>query len=607
MLTINTNLASLIAQGSLTNSTNLLNQAIERMTTGFKINGAKDNAANYSISTNMTTKIGAYQVAEDNAAMALDMVDTASESLSIISDGFSRLRALVIQARNGTYKSTSKTALQREASSLIDEIIRIYRSAEYNGVKLFESGTIDGNFINEVSQRDTEQMTELSSVSNSTVISSGMYSISTPQELALLAEMTNSGRIQGGEFVLADNIDLSEYSSGEGWTPIGNTTTNTFKGTFDGNGYVVYNLNIYRPNEGNVGLFGRSEGNIKNLGLENAKVVGKNGTGAIVGNAAKITIDNCYAQAVVISDDGFVGGLSGYLIGACTNSFFEGSVIGEEFVGGIAGEANSAAVQNCYTKGSISGNSIVGGIAGNVTYNAYIQNCWVQSDVAGRSESSVSIGGIAGHLGGTSIKGCYVLNVSDVSAVFVGGGWSTKVEDCFYNQAYSEEGVPLASDNITVTNAHVCSNKQPFRATYAAGGDKEICWTGGESNFEFQIGTTSELNSSVKIDMTFSLKGISELKDMDIESENYLKIIDNFINIISGKSTVLGGVQNRLFSVLEEISIQYDNLVSSRSTLRDADIAEVSSEYIRQQILQEASATLLAAANQSPAIALQLI
>ena len=65
-------------------STDKLNQAIERMTTGFKINHAKDNAANYSISTDMTTKIGAYQVAEDNCAQGLDMITTASESLSLI-------------------------------------------------------------------------------------------------------------------------------------------------------------------------------------------------------------------------------------------------------------------------------------------------------------------------------------------------------------------------------------------------------------------------------------------------------------------------------------------------------------------------------------------
>ena len=76
---------------------------------------------------------------------------------------------------------------------------------------------------------------------------------------------------------------------------------------------------------------------------------------------------------------------------------------------------------------------------------------------------------------------------------------------------------------------------------------------------------------------------------------------------ISLAQTHLGAAENRFTSILEDISIKYENLVSSRSTLRDADIAEESSEYIKMQILQQASATLLATANQSPSIALQLL
>ena len=79
------------------------------------------------------------------------------------------------------------------------------------------------------------------------------------------------------------------------------------------------------------------------------------------------------------------------------------------------------------------------------------------------------------------------------------------------------------------------------------------------------------------------------------------------LSTVNAKQTEFGAIENRLTSALDEISIQYENLVSSRSTIRDADIAEVSSEYIRQQILQQASATLMATANQSPSIALQLI
>ena len=80
-----------------------------------------------------------------------------------------------------------------------------------------------------------------------------------------------------------------------------------------------------------------------------------------------------------------------------------------------------------------------------------------------------------------------------------------------------------------------------------------------------------------------------------------------FTNQLSEKSTQLGAVQNRLDSALESSLVNLENLISSRSTIRDADIAEESSAYIRQQILQQASATLLATANQSPSIALQLI
>ena len=127
---INTNLSSLIVQSSLKSSTNGLNIAIERMTSGFRINHAKDNAANYSINTKLSTKISAYQVAEENAMMGLDMVQTAESSLSQISDGLSRLRALATQAQNGTYGDKSLDAINAEANSLATEINRIFIMAK---------------------------------------------------------------------------------------------------------------------------------------------------------------------------------------------------------------------------------------------------------------------------------------------------------------------------------------------------------------------------------------------------------------------------------------------------------------------------------------------
>ena len=95
--------------------------------------------------------------------------------------------------------------------------------------------------------------------------------------------------------------------------------------------------------------------------------------------------------------------------------------------------------------------------------------------------------------------------------------------------------------------------------------------------------------------------------DAGIESVDAFNAIVAFEKLLSEKATELGAIQNRLDSALESIEVNINNLTSTRSTIRDADIAEVSSEYIKQQILQQASATLMATANQSPAIALQLI
>ena len=137
MLSINTNLSSLIVQNSMRTSTNKLNQAIERMTMGSKINHAKDNAANYSIATNMSTKMSALRVAEDNALQGLDLIDVCNSSLELISDKLMRLKNISLQARNDVYSETSLQALEAEAKTNIEEINRIFTSANYNGVTLF--------------------------------------------------------------------------------------------------------------------------------------------------------------------------------------------------------------------------------------------------------------------------------------------------------------------------------------------------------------------------------------------------------------------------------------------------------------------------------------
>ena len=135
-LTINTNISSLIAQRNLTSATTALNTAIERMTTGYKINHSSDNAAGYSIANLWKTQISSLDVAADNAATGNDLLTMAEETYGLVMDHVQRIRDLTEQAGNGTYGSASLKAINAEMTARLNEIDRIANNADFNGVKL---------------------------------------------------------------------------------------------------------------------------------------------------------------------------------------------------------------------------------------------------------------------------------------------------------------------------------------------------------------------------------------------------------------------------------------------------------------------------------------
>ena len=128
------------------------------------------------------------------------------------------------------------------------------------------------------------------------------------------------------------------------------------------------------------------------------------------------------------------------------------------------------------------------------------------------------------------------------------------------------------------------------------------------TSLTLQVGANGPDSNQITFNMAFMLDKLDDLRQIGTaNSASTISVCDSLISLVSEKQTLYGAVENRLMSVLDEISIQYDNLVSARSTIRDADIAEVSAEYIQKQILQQASATLMSTANQSASIALSLI
>ncbi len=142
-LTINTNISSIVAQGNLSKATKSLNTAIERMTTGYKINHASDNAAGYSIARNWETQLGSLDVAADNAATGADMLTTLEDTYSLVTSHLQRVRDLTEQAANGTYGSQSLKAIQSEITARLEEVDRISANCEFNGLKMMDGSMSD--------------------------------------------------------------------------------------------------------------------------------------------------------------------------------------------------------------------------------------------------------------------------------------------------------------------------------------------------------------------------------------------------------------------------------------------------------------------------------
>ena len=148
-ITVNTNMAALTAQSALNKSTNKMNTAMERMTTGYKINSSKDDAAGLAVSSNLEYKMSSLKVAQSNAQMGASLLATTEGIMSTISDNLTRVRDLTEQAANGTYGSDALGAINTEIKARLDEITRIANSADFNGKKVL-NGSMDKRVVLQV-------------------------------------------------------------------------------------------------------------------------------------------------------------------------------------------------------------------------------------------------------------------------------------------------------------------------------------------------------------------------------------------------------------------------------------------------------------------------
>jgi flagellin len=144
---INTNVVSLNAQRNLTSSQNALATSLQRLSSGMRINSAKDDAAGLAISQRMTSQINGLNQAARNANDGISMSQTAEGALGEIGNNLQRIRDLSVQSRNASNSVSDRTALNNEVQQLKSEIDRVASTTSFNGIKL-----LDGSFNNQAFQ-----------------------------------------------------------------------------------------------------------------------------------------------------------------------------------------------------------------------------------------------------------------------------------------------------------------------------------------------------------------------------------------------------------------------------------------------------------------------
>ena len=270
-----------------------------------------------------------------------------------------------------------------------------------------------------------------------TIESNGSYTVTSADGLMNIAELVNGGKTDIN-ITLDKNIDLT----GKGWTPIGTSFDNSYKGTFDGGGHTITGLAV-TTNDQFVGLFGylNRAGTVKNVVME----------------GVLITSNHMF---------GCTGGVVGYSWGTIENCSVSGSVSGTDCVGGVVGSQKAGSIIGCSTSATVKGTHYVGGVAGEKWGS--MTACYATGNVTLEiaSQKNNFGGGVVGLNGGSRVLACYATgNVTSTGSstgnVHIGGLFGdsyTTVTACYWKNN-QERGYKTAPESTKVDGTYVTWQK----------------------------------------------------------------------------------------------------------------------------------------------------
>ncbi len=582
------NIMAMNAYRNYTNNVNAMKKNLEKLSSGYKINRAGDDAAGLAISEKMRAQITGLETAQKNAKDGISLVQTAEGAMTEVHDMLNRMVELATQSANGTYDNTTDRAqMQKELNQLRDEIDRIADSSNFNGIKLFD-GSMEADSVKY----------SVGSASNLDILAGGTTTLNQAGTSTIVHKDGQQASKTKFEIEL-ENISFTTTATGNQTVTVTIGTTDTVTASV-ANGASGKDLA-----EAIVGSAGEKEVTIGGVSYtvkaDGSKLVFEMTDAAMDASTAAASFTGNFD--VTVTGVGTQGGT----VNLATQNITEGAPKAGTILANTVSDALAAT-------------DIVDGKAitiGDTTYVFASKKETLDAiKAAGGNFKAVDIsdlvdnnGALDNNKAGTGDALSEALSRLTVAAkdnkMFTVGQTDDYKLTFQEKESYNGNGKGGRADLTTRDGIQKQIQQGTFTAT------KVAAKNGTGKGLTLQIGDTADDYNQLKVslgDMHVDSLGIGDISIADQDSAaKAVEAIKAAINQVSDVRGTLGATQNRLDHTINNLSVMTENIQDAESTIRDTDVASEMMAYTKNNILIQSAQAMLAQANQVPQGVLQLL
>ncbi|UVL65506.1 flagellin [Pseudomonas sp. B21-031] len=563
-LTVNTNITSLGVQKNLNRASDALGTSMSRLSSGLKINSAKDDAAGLQIGNRLTSQIKGLSVAVKNANDGISIAQTAEGAMQESTSILQRMRELSLQSANGSNSDDDRTSLQQEFTALSGELTRIANTTTFGGRKI-----LDGSFQNVSFQ--------IGSSANET-ISFGMTDISSTGLKGSFSEAKTDGKA----------TDLSAVVTGA-VAPAGTTT------------YSAPAVDWVPPTGETVNLVLNGAAPIALTDADDATaVIGKinaqtatTGVSAADDGTGKIVMSSSSTFTATATNATTAANLGGFAAAATVApvTSFPAAIsfnINGTAIGAAAGDAMSDVLQ------AINDETATTGVSATLSTEGRLQ----LSSIDGKAINLTNGTGAAGQ--GALAKVGLAAGTTEAKLV-ADTSISLNGTEVKFTKGDTLDGI-ISAINTASTGVTASKNADNTLKLFSK---ENITVADGSQGTGLDALGLATTNSTVAITQETTVSNLSITTAAD--SQKAIQALDAAIAQIDSQRAQLGAVQNRFDSTVANLNSISENSTAARSRVQDADFASETAELTKQQTLQQASTAILSQANQLPSSVLKLL